>query len=492
MVDPTSPSYQLVGAVLNGRFKLVRLLGEGGMGAVFEADGIRGEGKRAIKLLHEELAHEPQVLNRFLTEAVAVQSLKHPHVATIYEANRAENGTPYLVMELLVGLPLTAFISKREPMTVALGSQVVHEVLQALKLAHSKGVVHRDLKPDNIFLVRTEQGGYFTKVLDFGIAKVMDVAGGMGTKTRTGALLGTPGYMSPEQIKNSKGVDPRSDLWSVGAMFYEMLTGTEPFVADNDFARLTATITSEPRPIEQVAPHLAAWGQFFRRALAKDPAARFQNAEEMDHSLMTLAGGAPSVPAWSTAPTPRAAQGSPAQPQGPHSEAPVGLAHPPVGTEAVTTAIKRDPNPAPSPPQKASPTGVGGTVAMNIVSEPSHAPEAPPPGQATVPLPTQPIVQKVQNLSGVPAGHVPIAFMATAQAPAPMMAPIAGAAGVSNTQPSAMRPGSPPSYTPAHAPPPVEVVQAPPYQPGAPWWVVGVVAFVCLGLGFAAGLLVAG
>jgi serine/threonine-protein kinase len=133
--------------------------------------------------------------------------------------------------------------------------------------------------------------------LDFGIAKVMDVAGGMGSKTRTGVMLGTPGYMSPEQIKNAKAVDPRSDLWSVGVIFYEMIAGQELFDAPTDFAKLTAVITQDPRPIAQISPQLVGWNDFFTRAIARDPARRFASADEMARALLTtaraLAGSAP-------------------------------------------------------------------------------------------------------------------------------------------------------------------------------------------------------
>jgi serine/threonine-protein kinase len=482
VVDPTSPSNQLVGAVLNGRFRLVRLLGEGGMGAVFEADSLRGEGKFAIKLLHPEFTNEPQVASRFFAEADAVQSLSHPNIAKVYELARAEDGTPYMVMELLQGVTLTAFISKHEPMPMHHAAPILHEILQALTLAHARRIVHRDLKPDNVFLVRDARGAYTAKVLDFGIAKVMDAAGGMGGKTRTGALLGTPGYMSPEQIRNSKSVDPRSDLWSLGAMFYELVTGCEPIPADNDFARLTATITTDARPIEQIAPHLAAWGQFFRRALAKDLTARFQSAEEMDHSLMLLASGGPQVPAWSSAPTPRAAAAA----AGPNTEPPVGVARPPLAAFAPGT--NGAPGQAPASP--ARPTA-GGTVAMAVVPSP-HA--SPPAGQTTTPIQAQPMMQtpmpvQAQQLPGIPGGPVPISIVSS---PSPMYAPQAGAPGaVVNTHVSAQRPGSTPTYTGGSALP-VEVVEPPPYQKGPPWWVVGVIAFVCMGLGFAAGVLAAG
>jgi serine/threonine-protein kinase len=289
----------MTGAVLNGKWRLLRLLGEGGMGAVFAAEGLHGEGQRAIKLLHPEFVNEPQVLQRFFAEAYAAQHLEHPNVAKIYEHAQAEDGTPYLVMELLAGIALSEYVQPERPINAQAAAPIVYGVLQALMAAHAQSIVHRDLKPDNIYLVPDAAGRYNVKVLDFGIAKVMDAAGGMGSKTRTGVMLGTPGYMSPEQIKNSKAVDPRSDLWSVGVMFYEMITGKEAFDAPNDFARLTAVLTQEPKPISTVAPALAGWQEFFSRAIARDPAKRFQSADEMARALITTAralAGAAALP----------------------------------------------------------------------------------------------------------------------------------------------------------------------------------------------------
>ncbi len=290
-----SPANQLVGAVLNGRWRLVRLLGEGGMGAVFEADGPPGAGKRAIKLLHQEYVKEERILARFFAEAQATRTLNHPNVVQVLETATAENGTPYLVMELLQGVPVASYVDQRQVLPPAQAVHLVHGVLQALAAAHARGIVHRDIKPDNLFLVHDANGSFHTKVLDFGIAKVMDVAGGMGQKTRTGVLLGTPGYMSPEQIRDSKGVDARTDLWSVGIIFYELLTGASPFPAENDFARLTTVLTEDALPIESVAPHLASWSAFMRRSLAKDPGQRFQSADEMAAALVSVARG-PSAP----------------------------------------------------------------------------------------------------------------------------------------------------------------------------------------------------
>lgn len=313
---PQSPSEPLIGKVLSSRWKLVRLLGEGGMGAVFEAEGIAGEGKRAIKMLHPEYVSEEEVLRRFYAEAETAKRLEHPNIARVFELATAENGTPYLVMELLEGIPLSAYVKPGVPHPVQRAAPIIHAILQALTEAHRRGVVHRDLKPENVFLVRQASGQFAVKVLDFGIAKVMDAAGGMGSKTRTGVLLGTPGYMSPEQLKNAKTVDPRSDLWSVGIMFYEMLTGREPFEADTEFGRLTAVLTQEPLAIDRDNPQLSSWRDFFARALSRDLERRFQSAEEMGKTMLALVRGASmpppgepasvAMPEVSRAPTPAA------------------------------------------------------------------------------------------------------------------------------------------------------------------------------------------
>lgn len=291
MTDQASSANQLVGAVLNGSYRLQRLLGEGAMGAVYEAESLRGEGPRAIKILHAEFVGEEQVVQRFFAEAQAAGALNHRNVARVYSASTAEDGTPYLVMELLKGIPLSSYLDHGKAIATQQAAPIIHGVLQALGAAHAHRIVHRDLKPDNLFLVRADDGSYQVKVLDFGIAKVIDAAGGMGSKTRTGVLLGTPGYMSPEQIKNAKGVDPRSDLWSVAIILYEMLTAKEPFPTSGGFAALTAVLTEEPRPIDRDAPELACWTGFFRRGFAKDPNERFQTAAEMSDALMQVARG---------------------------------------------------------------------------------------------------------------------------------------------------------------------------------------------------------
>jgi eukaryotic-like serine/threonine-protein kinase len=429
---------ELVGATFNGRWKLAKLIGEGGMGAVYEARGIHGEGVRAIKVLHPEFVSEEQILSRFFAEAQAVRSLDHPNVAQIYESARAEDGTPYLVMELLAGAPLSSFCGPGRPMPPAKAAGIMLGVLQALTQAHQRGIVHRDLKPDNLFLVPDGRGNQVVKVLDFGIAKVMDAAGGMGSKTKTGVLLGTPGYMSPEQIKNSKGVDLRSDLWSVGVILYEMLTGSEAFPADNEFTRLTLVLTQEIRPIGEVTRELAHWGTFFQRALSKEPTQRFQSAPEMAQALTAMASGAGSNQ----------------------------------GRDGGTVALS-----VPQPPQgypHTSPKSAPLTAQPHAVQRPTPAPMSPM---------AQPSHQQPHSY-GAPAQVVPIqpqnvALHYSQPPPPPNQGP--------NTHMSA-RPAGGNTLAQGTRSPSVDVLAPPPV--GAPWWVVGAVGVAGLVLGFIAGYLV--
>jgi serine/threonine-protein kinase len=156
--------------------------------------------------------------------------------------------------------------------------------------------VHRDLKPENVFLAREPNGAFSAKILDFGIAKVMDAAGGMGHKTRTGVLLGTPAYMSPEQIKNAKDVDARADLWSAGVMLYEMLTGRVAFPAPTEYARLAAVLNTSPPPLEQVDPQLSRLSAFVQLAMQKDRVQRFQTGLEMARALSAALGAEGASP----------------------------------------------------------------------------------------------------------------------------------------------------------------------------------------------------
>jgi serine/threonine protein kinase len=535
---------KLVGAVLNGRWRLLRLIGEGGMGAVYEAEGPPGEGRRAIKLLHQEFILEDAILKRFAAEAAAARSLQHPNVAQVLDCATAENGTPYIVMELLQGSSLGTYVDQHQALPPPQAVQIVEGLLRALTLAHARGIVHRDLKPDNVFLTQDAGGAFVAKVLDFGIAKVMDLAGGMGHKTRTGVLLGTPGYMSPEQIKNSKGVDARSDLWSVAVILYELLSGASPFPADNEFARLTSVLTEESTPIAQVSPHLAAWGPFFQRALAKEPAHRFQSAEEMGQSMLSLMRGTslrppptmqgqgtqvmPSMPDGPPSPAsmqkpqppphslgarlPETQQSSPvlaflagppeplslAQPL-PHSRGPYGSSPdaPPRAampeTQPASMPVRAPPPAAPRPsdhPQITAPAASMSPASLQVMlAMGQQAPYAQPPLSGPMPGP-----MSVQYGSVPPHSMAQPYGVATPGPPPAIVygaaAAAAAAAAVGPTHVSGLRPPGTPTMQ-EHTTS-VQVVDAPQQRSsGVAWWAVGVIAFVAFGLGLALGLALA-
>jgi serine/threonine-protein kinase len=286
----------LTGAVLSRRWRLLHKLGDGGMGEVYAAEPVDGGARVAIKLLRPEYLGDSQVLARFLEEGHLCTRLVHPNIARMLECASAEDGSPYLVMELLEGVPLSAYTQNGGRISVVQAVPILQGMLAGLAAAHAQGVIHRDLKPDNVFLTRMPDGTFAVKVLDFGIAKVMDAAGGMGSRTRTGMLLGTPAYMSPEQVKNARDVDARADLWSAGVMFYEMLTGRVAFPAPTEFARLAAVLTAQPEPIDRIDPSLAPLGAFVTRALAKNRDERFPTALEMARALVAAAPHAASSP----------------------------------------------------------------------------------------------------------------------------------------------------------------------------------------------------
>jgi serine/threonine protein kinase len=291
---PTSPT--LTGAVLSRRWRIGKKLGEGGMGEVYAAEPVAGGPRVAIKVLRQEFLADALVLARFLEEGRTCTGLIHPNIVRVLECGEAEDRTPYLVMELLEGVPLGAYTAGGGRVPPQQAVPILNGILAGLAAAHAQGVVHRDLKPDNVFLTRDPSGTFAVKLLDFGLAKVMDAAGGMGNRTRSGVLLGTPAYMSPEQIKSARDVDPRADLFSAGVLFYEMLTGRAAFPAPTEFAKLTAVLTTEPEPLERVDPALAPLGPIVARALKKNRDERFTSALEMARALSSVSPGPGAQP----------------------------------------------------------------------------------------------------------------------------------------------------------------------------------------------------
>ncbi|MBX3191046.1 MAG: protein kinase [Labilithrix sp.] len=290
MTAAPSPQADLVGAILSRKYPLKRLIGTGGMGAVYESQSPDDNRPCAVKILGVDYLSDADIKNRFVEEGITCQRLIHPNIVRVFDVQTAEDGTPYIVMELLDGVPLSAYTRSGGRVPLQQAGIILQGILAGLGAAHAQGIVHRDLKPENVFLAREPGGAFSAKILDFGIAKVMDAAGGMGSKTRTGVLLGTPAYMSPEQIKNAKDVDARADLWSAGVMLYEMLTGRVAFPAPTEYARLAAVLNTTPAPLESVDPALSRLSAFVQLAMQKDRAQRFQTALEMARALSAALG----------------------------------------------------------------------------------------------------------------------------------------------------------------------------------------------------------
>jgi len=272
--------------VVAGKFRLNRMIGRGGMGSVWHATHIGLDTECAVKFIEGEFAALPEAHQRFEREAKAAAQLRSPHVVQIMD-NGVWEGRPYIAMELLDGEDLRKRLAtgKMAPTEV---SSILTQVCRALAKAHALGIVHRDIKPDNIFLVRDDDRE-IAKVLDFGIAKRSDTLD--GSNTRTGAMLGTPYYMSPEQAQGVKSVDHRSDLWSLAVIAYQAIVGQLPFQSEA-LGDLLVKIIVQPAPtpsmVAQVPPGFDAW---WAKAIQRDPAQRFQSAKDFAESL-TLAVGA--------------------------------------------------------------------------------------------------------------------------------------------------------------------------------------------------------
>lgn len=275
-----------------GNYKIQRLIGEGGMGKVYLAEH-PGIGRRAaVKVLTPSDASDPQIVSRFITEARAANAIRHPNIVDIYDSGVLEDGTPYIVMEYLEGEPLTHALLRG---ALALEDAIDYgcQVAEALAAAHVHDVVHRDLKPDNLFLVPDPRrlGKQQVKVLDFGIAKLQRRTLGQVHKTRTGSLLGTPLYMSPEQCMGTKDIDTRTDIYSLGVILYEMVTGKRPFDSDSVYAVISMHINDTPAPPSRRRADMPAGLEtIILTALAKSPGSRQESMAQL-HSQLELARG---------------------------------------------------------------------------------------------------------------------------------------------------------------------------------------------------------
>jgi serine/threonine-protein kinase len=276
------------GDVLAGKYRIERVLGVGGMGVVVAATHLQLEQKVAIKFLLETALENQESVRRFLREAKAAVRLKSQHVAKVIDVGTLENGAPYMVMEFLEGSDLGHRARETGALPVEQAVGFVLQACEAVAEAHSLGIVHRDLKPANLFVTRSVGGAPLIKVLDFGISKTIDTS--EMSLTRTTSVMGSPLYMSPEQMRSSKNVDVRSDIWSIGVILYELLTGAVPFEADA-VPELCLKVVQDPAvpPVERRADVPEALSQAVLRCLEKSPAARFQNVAELAAALEPFA-----------------------------------------------------------------------------------------------------------------------------------------------------------------------------------------------------------
>ncbi len=281
-----------IGLVAGGRYRILRRIGEGGMGAVYEAELVGGGGRVAIKCLHAHLAGHGEVVARFRREALAATSIGHEHIIEVLEVGELDDGGLYMVLELLAGRDLAAAIHREGPLPVGRLVRVVSQICDALAVAHDKGIIHRDLKPENIYLVERGSDPDFVKVLDFGVSKFRDVGEGHVTAmTRTGTTVGTPYYMAPEQAQARKDIDHRVDVYALGVILFRGLTGQHPF-DDESYPMLVLKICTEaPPPVRRyrrdVTPELEA---VVLRMLAKDPDDRFPDTRAVREALEPFRG----------------------------------------------------------------------------------------------------------------------------------------------------------------------------------------------------------
>lgn len=279
----------LVGRTLDERYQIVSILGEGSMGAVYQAEQPDGP-PVAVKVLHEELGDQPELKERFEREARALFGFDHPNILAVHDFGIVD-GQPYLVMELLRGKTLDEMV-ETEPPSPEAAIKIVEGILEGLEHAHEQGAAHRDLKTENIWVQTNADGSHSVKILDFGLVKFTDTTRWSDDRklTMQGMVFGSPGYMPPEQC-TGKEADERSDVYSMGVVLYELLTGEWPFMEENQVMMLQAHIAKPPPSIASVNPNITIHPELealYQKAMAKSPAARFPNAGAMLAALRAI------------------------------------------------------------------------------------------------------------------------------------------------------------------------------------------------------------
>jgi serine/threonine-protein kinase len=418
------------GTVLAGKYRVDRVIGEGGMGIVVAARHTQLDQRVAVKFMRTEALGQGDGVDRFLREARAAARLEGEHVVRVTDIGTLEDGAPYIVMEYLDGRDLGSVLAERGRLPPAEAAHYVIEAGEAMSEAHAPGIVHRDLKPENLFLARRPGRRPIVKVLDFGISKLLENSDALSS-TRTSVMMGSPAYMSPEQMQSPKYVDGRTDIWSLGVILYQLTSGKLPYYAESVLMLSALVLTQEPPPLLHVAPDVPpAFANVVHRCLTRDLKARFQTADELAEALAASIAGLPAprltseavglrtppagIPRASAAnpiagsdPTAHAGSGTPApmllapsgpvavQPEPPvrHTPVPAAVAAPTVGLPATKKRLLV--------PALAGLAIVGGIVAFAAVkaggsgddaaaTTPAVEPIAAPPEPAVAPTPPAP------------------------------------------------------------------------------------------------------
>ena len=276
------------GQIIDGKYRITRLLGTGGMGAVYEGENVRIRRKVAIKMLHGSVSSQPEVITRFEREAQAAALVGSEHICEVLDLGELPDHTRYMVMEYLEGETLSSLIKRSGRLGPPQSIPLLLQILDALSAAHAAGIIHRDLKPDNIFILPQRSGIQgFVKILDFGVSKFSQVGGEEMNVTRAGAVVGTPYYMSPEQARGSSAIDQRTDVYAIGVLLYQATTGQVPYQAET-FNELLFKIVLEVAPPPQAyVPDLDPdFATIIQRAMAREPDQRFQSCAQFREALV--------------------------------------------------------------------------------------------------------------------------------------------------------------------------------------------------------------
>ncbi len=421
MTQPAGAPPVREGEILAGKYRVERILGVGGMGVVIAATHLQLDQRVALKFVLPEAIQGPETIERFSREARAAVKLRSDHVARVLDVGTLENGSPYMVMEYLEGRDLGQEVEARGPLPHEEAAEYVLQACEAIAEAHAIGIVHRDLKPQNLFLGRRVDGRPLVKVLDFGISKFSGSQSGENMSlTTTHAVMGSPNYMSPEQLRSARAVDSRSDIWALGVILYELLTGEVPFVATSVTELCAMVLQDTPRPLKDRRPDVpAAFAEVVLRCLEKDPTRRFQSIAALAQALEPFAlntnpGAAQRISAVARESSARGLG------QSPHSSQPISVASPVSGEGSGRTSVSWAETQLQKGTQKKAATpkiiGIGAAVAVLLfggvsivawrMTLPRH-PSTAATGRAesaapTVPKTEQPIASHVPSPSAIP------------------------------------------------------------------------------------------